>query len=115
MSDELGAGIALDEDLDVSVGSTGDLKNESGVDELRKDLAFNMILSLQQYLGSPPGGNLEEKVAATAYRVALADSRIESVDKGATVVRFFDSREELELIITASTVGAGEQELVFNL
>lgn len=111
---DFGTGIYLDEQLDFVVSPTGDLKTKTGADELQKDLSYNMILNLQQYLGQPPSGNLEEKVAGTARRVAEADTRIDSVLSEQTKVTFSPDREEIELIMVIRSDDA-EQELVFNV
>jgi hypothetical protein len=109
-----GSGIYLDEQLDFSVDSTGDIRGESGVSELQKDLAFQMIISLNKYLGQPPSGNLAEKVAGTAERVAEVDNRIKFVDSSKTEVSFSSDREEITLKITAKTDN-GEQNLIFDV
>lgn len=114
MVDEFGSGIHLDGQFDFAVGSAGDLKTENGIDELQKDLAFQMVINLDRYIGQPPSGNLEEKVASTAKRVALADSRIGSVDSSKTEVSFSPDRQEITLKMTIQT-GEGEQELVFDV
>jgi len=114
MADEFGSGIFLDDQFDFSVNSTGDLKTRSGLDELQKDLAFNMVINLNQYRGQPPTGNLKEKVAATAKSVAEADSRIDFVLSGQTQVSFSDNREQITLKMTAQ-VEDTQQSLIFDI
>lgn len=111
---DFGAGIHLDEQLDFSVDSTGDLDGESGIDELQKDLAYNMILNLQEFLGSPPTSTLEAQIVGRAKQVANADSRIDVVVSGETEVSFDSSNEEIELSMTVIANGE-EQNLVFNV
>lgn len=111
---EYGAGIYLDESLDFSVGNAGDLKHEVGVDELRKDLAIQMIIYLDQYLGRPPTGSLNAEVAGTAMRAAAADTRVQSVDREKTTVSFSPDREEITLGLTVQT-DDGEHDLVFEI
>lgn len=111
---ELGAGLYLDEYLDFSVDTTGDLRGASGVSELEKDLAIQMILGLDQYVGQPPSGNLEEKVAATARAIAEADVRVASVRTGLTEVDFSSDRQEITINMTVVT-DDGEQNLVFDV
>lgn len=116
MSDNLGSGISFDQDFDLIVGTTGDLANESGVDELKKDLAMQMVISLDRYIGQSPTGNLKEQVAGTAARVANADSRVRSVRKSETLVEFSDDREQISLKMQVVTEGADvPQELVFDV
>lgn len=112
MVEVLGSGIALDEQLDFSVNSSGDLKSVSGSSELEKDLAFQMIISLSKYVGQPPSGNLNEKVAGTASRVARADRRVNSVtDSNVTYSR---DRREITVEMTVTTRNA-QRALVFNV
>lgn len=114
MSNPFGAGIHLDEQFDFSVDSTGDLESESGVDELQKDLAFQMVISLDKYIGQPPTGNLNEKVAGTARRVAEIDSRVGFVDARKTEVSFSTDRQEITLKMYVQT-DDGEKNLIFDV
>lgn len=114
MVEELGAGIHLDEQFDFAVDPTGDLKTESGVDELQKDLAFQMAISLGEYVGHPPTGNLEAKIVGRAKRVAEADDRVSSVRDDLTEVSFGPKRESISLKIDVITED-GQQDLVFNI
>lgn len=114
MSDPFGAGVYLDEQLDFSVDSTGDLEGESGVDELQKDLAFQMVISLSKYLGQPPSGNLNEKISGTARRVAEIDSRVDFVDSRKTEVSFSTDRQEITLKMVVETNDV-EQQLIFDV
>lgn len=114
MADEFGSGIFLDEQFDFSVGSTGDLENTSGIDELQKDLAFKMVLNLEQFLGQPPSGNLTAKVADVASRVAIADVRVDSVVEDSIDIQFSETRDELTVKLAVRT-GEGEQNLIFDV
>lgn len=111
----LGSGIHLDELLDFEVDSTGDIKGEKGVSELQKDLAFQMIISLSKYLGQPPRGNLPEKVAGTAKRVAEVDDRVDYVDSRKTEVEFGPNGEEITLKMVVKTKESGEENLIFDV
>jgi len=114
MADEFGSGIFLDEQFDFSVGSTGDLKSTNGLNELQKDLAFKMVLNLEQFLGQPPSGNLEAKVADVASRVAVADVRVNSVVEDSIDVQFNETRDELTVKLAVRT-DDGEQNLIFDV
>lgn len=115
MSEELfGSGILLDETLDFTIDPTGDLSFESGTDELEKDLSLQMIFSLSEYTGKPPSGNVEEQVLHDARIIALADSRISSVDRERSTVTYGRDRDELQVQLLVRASGE-EQELVFNL
>lgn len=109
-----GSGVLLDENFDFEVGNTGDLQHESGVDELEKDLAMQMVISLSQYLGEPGSGNVVNKIAGTAARVALLDSRVRSVSKEKTDVKFDRVNGEIDVKLLVNTRD-GERELVFEV
>lgn len=111
---DFGSGIALDENLDFEVDPTGDLAATSGSDELEKDLSFQMIFSLSDFVGRPPTGNLAPKVLDTATRVATADERVSSVNQERSSIEFSRDREDLQVEIFVRTNNE-EQRLVFNL
>lgn len=114
MSDDYGSGVHLDQNLDLGVGETGDLKSDSGENELQKDLAFQMILGLDQYIGQPPSGNLPSKVAGTAKTIAERDERIDFVKAGETEVSFTDDRRTIELSMVVQADNE-EVDLVFDI
>jgi hypothetical protein len=114
MMTDLGTGIYLDGSFDFEADSTGDIRATEGVRELQKDLAFQMVISLTKYLGQPPSGNLQEKVAGTAKRVAETDDRVDFVDSRKTEVSFDSARQEITLKITVQTE-EGLQDLIFDI
>jgi hypothetical protein len=114
MVGEFGSGLYLDESLDFSVDTTGDLRTVDGVDELEKDLSVQMITSLQQYLGQPPSSNLNAQVFRTASNIATADARVASVNTNKSTVSFNRTRDEITLKLVVRTT-SGEQELVFEV
>lgn len=114
MSDKFGAGVHLDEQFDFAVGSAGDLKNESGVSELEKDLAFRLSSNLQRFLGRPQTGNIEAKVTDVTVRTINADTRVNSVVQDSIEVDFDSANDEISLKARVRT-GQGEQELVFEI
>lgn len=114
MTDPFGSGIHLDEQFDFSVDPTGDLQTDNGVDELQKDLAFQMVISLTKYIGQPPSGNLKAKVAGTAKRVAEVDSRVKFVDSAKTKVSFGPKREEITVKMVVQS-REGQQNLIFDV
>lgn len=109
-----GSGPALDRQLDLVVNPTGDLKKEEGIDELKKDLAIQMMISLSTFLGRPPSGNLQAKISNTVKRVALDDERINSVVEGSVDVSFSDDRKEIDVSLSVRTQN-GPQTLIFNI
>lgn len=114
MAERFGTGIHLDEQLDFSVDPSGDLQAERGLDELQKDLSFQMIVNLQQFIGQPPSGNIEAKVINIAAKIALADSRVSSVDRENSSVTLGPLREKITIDLIVRTVD-GERELIFNV
>lgn len=114
MSEEFGSGIFLDDQFDLSIDSTGDIQSTTGVDELQKDLAFQMVISMQQFRGSPPSGNLKAKISNTASQVVLGDSRINSVVRDSFTIEFSDNRESIDIRFDVRTE-TGQQTLVFNI
>jgi hypothetical protein len=114
MSANFGSGPALNQDFDFVIDSTGDLENRSGVEELGKDLAMQMVLNLETYLGESPTNLVKRKVELTATRVAVADTRVRNVDESATAVSFGSRRDELTVRMRVITE-SGPQEFIFNV
>jgi hypothetical protein len=114
MANEFGDGIFLDEALDFSIDPTGDIQAARGVEELEKDLSVQMIAGLDQYLGSPPSGNLRAKVLNTATNIATADPRVLSVVADSSAISFSRNRQKLNVKLLVRTV-SGQQELIFNI
>ena len=114
MSDDFGAGIALDEQFDFTVDSTGDIDSTSGVEELQKDLAFQMVVNLDQYLGQPETPNLEAKVSRTVKNVALGDERIQSVSDDSISVIFEPLSDTITVEMSARTVDE-QVNLIFEI
>lgn len=81
MVQELGSGIALDEEWDFSINATGDLEATQGVDELEKDLAFFTATELQERIGRPISKNALKKVEITVGQIASDDPRVEEVQE----------------------------------
>jgi hypothetical protein len=49
----IGGGIALNKDFDLMIDDTGDIKTITGVDEVKKDISYNITENLQEILGKP--------------------------------------------------------------
>lgn len=119
MTEELGRGPYLDELLDFEVDPTGDIRaTPDGSEELQKDLAFQMIIALDDTEGLPATANTRAKIKSRARAVALSDVRIDSVDIENTTVQEVDidepgaARFRIVLPVVASDE---EQELVFEV
>lgn len=114
MTGQFGSGVFLDEQFDFSIDPTGDLQMSEGVNELQKDIAFQMVISMQQFLGSSPSGNLEAKISNTATNVVLGDPRINSVVQNSFDIQFSDNRESISIKFDVRTED-GQQTLIFNI
>lgn len=114
MVDEFGSSASLDESLDFSVDNTGDIATDDGTDELEKDLAVQMILGLQQYIGQPPSSNLNAQVFRTASDIATADTRVSSVSRSESTISFSRDRESITILLAARTT-SGTQQLIFEI
>jgi hypothetical protein len=112
--DNLGAGIALDQNFDFSTGPTGDLSATSGKEELQKDLSVLMAQNLQEYLGQPPTTETKVDIKSDAIDIALADSRVIGVNRDAVSVEIVD-REEISLSLPVVTNTEQQYTFVFNI
>lgn len=113
--ENLGSGIYLDNELDFSADRSGDLRTSSGADELEKDLSFQMIISISQFLGQPPTPSVKTDVSQMASFVAEADTRISSVDRGNITVSFRNEGKEILMTVPVTTNTNENYELVFNV
>jgi hypothetical protein len=70
----LGGGIALNKDFDLEIDSRGDIKTVTGVEEVKKDLAYNMAEALQDIVGN-------SKDTDTAYETKrVCEETVDSYD-----------------------------------
>jgi len=113
--EELGAGQYLDQNLDFSVDETGDVRSAYGIEELEKDLSFQMIASLSQFLGERPTPELEADIKRMAYRVAAADVRVSAVDRQGIDVEWEESMKQMNVSMSVTTTVDEEYSLVFNV
>jgi|APHM01.1.fsa_nt_gi hypothetical protein len=111
MSD-LGAGIALNQDWDFEVDTTGDLRMTTGLAELQKDIAFNVADSLQSELGRRIDNTTAKRISVIVQNQLVEDPRVVAV--GNTTVRRVDNTNEFEVVAEADTVD-GPFELVFEV
>jgi hypothetical protein len=116
MSEEFGAGIALDEDLDFTISGTGDLGTASGRDELEKDLSFQLIFSLRQHLGELVSDNLKAEVKNTAKQVVELDERVREFNESKSTVTFPDrGSETIKITIPVIIEDNDSYEFVFEV
>jgi hypothetical protein len=109
---DFGAGPLLTQDFDFEVTTTGDLDITRESDELQKDLALFLSISLGEYIGDPAYQNTGAKISSQVDRTLNNDPRINNVID--VEVTFFDSGNKAEVVATATTDN-GEQELVFTI
>ena len=114
MTEQFGAGPKLDENLDFEIGPTGDIEYVNGQEELEKDLAMQMVFTLQRFLGHPPSGNIDAKVIDVASKVATADVRVTRVDRERSSVEWADNRRRI-IVKLVVVVGDETYDLVFNI
>lgn len=111
--DNLGSGLYLDQTLDLSVNTTGDIQTVSGSKELQKDLSFQLLILLKGYTGQPLTPEVRSEIKDTTIDALLSDSRVDSVNRGAIAVqRVGQSSIKLEVLLTAL---GGSQEFVFTI
>ena len=109
----LGSGLYLDQTLDFDPSTTGDLRTVSGSEELQKDLAFQLLIVLSDYIGPPLTPGTRAEIKSRTVDTILSDIRVDSIDRGSMTV----SKPNPESIrIQAFVIAEGEeQELVFNI
>jgi hypothetical protein len=112
MATQYGSGIKLTQDLDFEINSTGDIATEIGVDELEKDLAFNMIAQLSDIPGRQKTPRTIAVVKSRTEQQLLADPRVRDVIGEIEVFYPDDMGDTIEVAATVNTVD-GEQQLVF--
>lgn len=117
--DSLGGGLYLDRSFDLAVSNNGDLRKESGLEELSKDISFQLAIVLEPLLGQPDSRNFKVELKDLTREVILSDSRVDSVGNDDIVVN--DVSDELASdvtyeIVVPTVVASGEpQELVFTV
>lgn len=109
---DFGSGIFLTQDFDFEVTNTGDIRTESGVDELEKDIALQMIKEKDDLIGLPQYPNTSARISSQTREILNADPRVSQVVS--VNVKFITSLNEAE-ITSSVTTDNGEQELVFNI
>lgn len=113
MSGELGDGFFLDQTLDFEIAPDGDLRGEKGADELSKDLAFQLIIILDDLQGQPLTPDVRGQVKSLTVDTLLSDSRVVRVDESGIRVRQIG--EGTLRVAVSLTTTEGPEELVFNL
>jgi hypothetical protein len=110
---QLGAGVFLDETLDFDVDETGDLRGEEGLEELAKDLSFQLILVLEGTRGKTLTTEREAEIKSLTEDTLLSDSRVQNVDSSSISISRAD-RNTVRLSLNTIALG-DERELVFEI
>lgn len=114
----LGEGLYLDKTFDLDISNSGDLRKAGGIDELSKDLSFQLAVSLEPLLGQPNRPNLKVELKDITREVILSDSRVDSVGNDIIIndVSNYQSTDVTYEVIVSSVIASGqEQELVFTV
>ena len=110
-----GSGPSLDENFDLGVNETGDLKSVDGVEELHKDLAFQLQYSLETYIGAGQNTNVETNALTTAIRVLNADSRVDRVIESTSGASLTEDGRTLTITMNYITNDGEEQRFVYEV
>jgi len=111
--ENLGSGLYLDSGLDFDPSERGDLRTVSGSEELQKDLAAQLLFTLDEYTGAPLEPAVRSEIRSKTVDTMLADDRVNSVDRGSITVTKPD-RNTIRIQLVLFSAGEG-QELVFNI
>lgn len=111
--ENLGSGLYLDQNLDFDPNTTGDLRTVSGSEELQKDLAFQLLITLDEFIGPPLTPGTRADIKSRTVDTITSDSRVDSLDRGSLQVQK-PNRNSIRLSVVVFA-GGEEQELVFNL
>jgi len=111
--ENLGSGLYLDQTLDFDPSTTGDLRTVDGSEELQKDLAFQLLIVLSDYIGPPLTPGTRAEIKTLTVDTITSDSRVDTLDRGSMQVsKPTPESIRIQVFVTA---GGDEQELVFNL
>lgn len=111
-NNDLGGGIALDDDFDFEVDETGDIRKTTGRAELEKDIAYATAYALQAQLGQRVDGTAKKQVELIVRNVLIEEVRITDINR-VNVIELpeLDGYE----IATNADSDAGPVELVFEV
>lgn len=111
--DYLGSGLYLDTSLDFDPNGIGDLRTVDGSDELQKDLAFQLLITLQEFVGPPLTPAVRADIKDLTIDTITSDTRVDDIDRGSLRVEKPDKNTiRLQAIVTANGT---KQELVFTI
>lgn len=96
--DELfGSGIQLDQNNDIVISSTGDVSASSGVEELSKDIAFQLQLRVRDEIGARNTKEARTRIRSIVREILLEEPRVDSVVNIETGV---SGTDEVEVVMT---------------
>jgi hypothetical protein len=111
----LGSGQYLDETFDFEVDTTGDIRASDGIEEVEKDLSFQMAITLSQFLGEQPTQEVEAEIKRMAYRVGIADVRVANIDRTNITVNWSNDMKQFDVGLPLTIETGEEYELVFEV
>lgn len=109
--ERFGSGIALDRQWDLVLDGTGDLAATFGVNELEKDIAFNVATRVTEEIGSKKDESAYSSIKAVVVDVLSADSRVRRVQSVSVNDGGVDTASVEATVLTESD----EAELVFEV
>jgi hypothetical protein len=113
MAGELGAGPALDQSMDFSITPDGDIAASRGEEELNKDLAFQLIIILDDLSGQQLSPDTRGQIKSLTVDTINSDTRVESVSRGSVQV---ESAGRDSIRLSASFISnSGQQEFVITV
>lgn len=110
--ESFGTGLDLTDELDLSVNQSGDLTDATDIDELKKDIAFRVLTSIDvgDYLLLTVGG--QEDLRIDVEQAIEADSRVQSAS--AEITDFVATDDTINVDATVQTEN-GEFESVITI
>lgn len=109
---ELGAGVALNQHWDFDVDESGDIATAVGLEELQKDVAFNISRSLETMLGRRIDTSTSRRIAIAVEDEFAADPRISTIND--VSVNRIDMTDRFEVVANVDS-GDGPFDLVFEV
>lgn len=111
--ENLGSGVYVDQNLDFDPNETGDLRTISGSAELQKDLAFQLLITLDRFVGPPLTPGTRADIKSRTVDTITSDTRVDSIDRGS--IRVEKPNPESIRIEATVTAGGEQQQFVFNV
>lgn len=113
MTTEYGGGIFLTSELDFELNETGDIRTVRGIDELEKDIAFQTIQALDEFIGRPKTRRTKSIIETRIKRIIQLEPRVDERTSEISL-RYPETKPNtIEVTVSVRTTQDEEQELVF--